>query len=222
MLEPQIAIAAIVAMFVLVPRSRVTLAIAVIALKLLGLAVFGVARELAYYAPALPATSAGWAWYAGAALVGIIVAARAARVVDQPPLRILLPVAAAVLGSPDLASAHVAAALPAAIVLAPNSWTARIAIALLVVRWDGALRPETIPAILGGAGTAFVAFARDEVRERVGWLVFAPLLSLAALALLARLEIRAQIEIASLWLGILLLFYVRAPRTNPFRLSRLD
>jgi uncharacterized membrane protein len=114
------------------------------------------------------------------------------------------------------------AALPAAIVLAPASWTARVALALLVVRWDGALRPEMIPAVAGGIGTAFIAFARDEVRERVGWLVFAPLLSLAALALLLHFDIREQIEIAFLWIGIFLIFFVRAQRTNPFRLSRRD
>jgi len=164
----------------------------------------------------------GWAWFACTLLVGIFVAARAARTVDLPSVNVLLPVAAAMLGSPDLSSAHAVAALPAAIVLAPASWTARVALALLVVRWDGALRPEMIPAVAGGIGTAFIAFARDEVRERVGWLVFAPLLSLAALALLLHFDIREQIEIAFLWIGIFLIFFVRAQRTNPFRLSRRD
>jgi hypothetical protein len=168
------------------------------------------------------AVTFGWIWFACMLLVGIVVAARAARATELPAVSVLLPVAAAMLGSPDLSSSHVPAVLPAAILLAPTSWTARVAIALLVVRWNGLLRPEMIPAVLGGIGTAFVAFARDEVRERVAWVIFAPLLSLAALALLLRFDVRTQVEIAFLWIGIFLLLFVRARHTNPFRLSRRD
>lgn len=248
LLEPQVCAAAFVAMLFLVPRSRIVLVVAFIVVKLASVSIFGFSRYFGYFAGATPlnadadvsapaslphvlaaigvqpqtAVLFGWIWFACMLLIGIAVAARAARVTELPPVSILLPVAAAMLGSPDLSSTHVVAVLPAAIVLAPDSWTARFAIALLVVRWNGTLRPEMIPAILGGIGTAFLAFARDEVRERVVWLVFAPLLSLAALALFMRFNVSTQVAIASLWIGIALLLFVRARRADPFRLSRLD
>jgi len=248
LLEPQVCIAAFVAMLFLIPRSRIALVVAFIVVKLASIGILGFSRYFDYFAGATPlnvaaaasapaslphvlaaigvqpqtAVTFGWVWYACMLLVGIVVAARAARVTELPAVSVLLPVAAAMLGSPDLSSSHLPAVLPAAIVLAPTSWTARLAIALLVVRWDGMLRPEMIPAVLAGIGTAFVAFARDEVRERVGWVIFAPLLSLAALALLLRFDVGMQIEIAFIWIGIFLLLFVRARRTNPFRLSRRD
>lgn len=246
--EPQIALAVFVAMLVLVPRSRVVLIVGFVVVKLASVTIFGFERYFAYFARAVPmnvdamvsapqslphvlaglgaqpgaAATFGWAWFACSLLVGLFVAARAARIVDLPSVSLFVPVAAATLGSPDLSSAHAAAALPAAIALAPASWTARIAIALLVVRWNGALRLEMVPATAGGIGASFVAFDRDAIRERVGWLVFAPLLSLAGLALLARFDVRAQIEIALLWTALFLIFFVRARRPNPFRLSRRD
>lgn len=284
--EPHIALPAIVALFVLVPQTRLPLTITLVAIGAFGLGTFGLGRNVEYFTVALPAQAhaellvsdqyslahmlylfgvpgglalaLGSLSYAVTTLLGILLARRLAPPLERPALYVLLPVATAMLGGPYVHIVQIACAIPAALLLAPLSWFARIAIALLVVRWDEPMRAEILPVLFAAIGTAFVAFDREEVRGRVAWIVFAPLLCLTMLLVLpkeppelthiasgtpapairaddpaslawdwrvrltpdwANSSLRRKIEDVPTWVALLLLFFVRAPRTNPFRVS---
>jgi len=212
--EPHVALPAIVALLVLVPETRLPLVVSLIAIGLFGLGTFGIARNVEYFAVALPAQAhaellvsdqyslshllylagvapgvalaLGSLSYVVTLVVGIVLANRLAPQVERPALYVLLPVATAMLGGSYIHIVQIAAALPAALLLAPFSWWARISVGLLVVRWDEPMRAEVLPVLLAAIGTAVVAFDREAVRERVAWFVFAPLLTLATLIALPK------------------------------------
>jgi hypothetical protein len=287
-IEPHVALPALVALAILVPRARAALVAGLAAVAVFGVLTFGFARNVEYFTALLPAQaraelivsdqyslshqlhllgmSDGAATWIGslsyllAMTAGIVLARRLAPAFERPGLVLLLPVATAMFGGSYIHDVQIASALPAAILLAEgSSWPARIAIALLVVRWNQSVRAELLPVFAAAAGTAFVAFARDEVRERLAWFVFAPLLALALLAVMPRVTplshvtqgappiairdddpsslawdwrvrltpdwanvtLRREVEDIPTWLGLVLLFFVRPPRTNPFRIIPL-
>ncbi len=286
LVEPHVALPAIVALFLLVPATRWPLVFSLLAIGLFGLGTFGLARNVEYFALALPvqaraelpasdqyslahvlylfgaapavALVLGWLSYVVTMLAGVLLARRLAPQMERPGLYVLLPVATAMLGGPYVHIGQLAAALPAALLLAPFSWFARLAVGLLVVRWDEPMPSQILPVLFAALGTAVVAFEREQVRERVAWLVFAPLLTLASLILLpksppdlthvtsgaplppirdddpaslawgwrvrltpdwANSSLRRKLEDGPSWAALALLFFVRAPRTNRFRVG---
>jgi hypothetical protein len=243
--EPHVALPAILALLVLVPETRLPLVVSLVAIGLFGLGTFGVARNVEYFAVALPAQAhaellmsdqyslahllsllglapgvalgLGALSYVVTTIAGIVFASRLAPQIERPALYVLLPVATALLGGSYVHAGEIAAALPAALLLAPISWFARVSVGLLVVRWDQPMQAEALPVLLAALGTAIVAFDRDAARERVAWFVFAPLLTLATLIVLpTQLPYLKDVPV---WIALLCLFFVRAPRHNPFRVG---
>jgi len=103
------------------------------------------------------------------------------------------------------------------LLLAPISWFARVSVGLLVVRWDQTMQTEALPVLLAALGTAIVAFDREAARGRVAWFVFAPLLTLATLIVLPKQP--PELKDVPTWAALLCVFFVRAPRQNPFRVG---
>jgi hypothetical protein len=216
--EPHVALPAILALALLVPRSRAALVIALVAGAALSLLAIGFAANVEYVAVLLPqhgtaellardqlglsrylalagmparaALALGSASYVAAIAFGIIVGRRAAAALDRPSLAMLFPVAAAMLGGSFIHDVQIAAALPAAVLLAPYAWSARIAIALLVVDWTSWWRGQLLPVATGAAGAAAATFPPHRARAAFVWFAGATVLSLALLSGIARVPDR--------------------------------
>ena len=213
--EPHVALPAILGLAVLVPRSRVALGISLLAGAALSLGALGLARNLEYVGTLLPihaqaellardqfglsrylalagmqahlALTLGGLCYVATTAFGIIAARR--WIASQPALLVLFPVATAMLGGSFVHDVQIASALPAAVLLAPASGLARAAIAVLVVDWTQWWRSQLLPAALGAAGTAAIAFPRERIRA-VAYFVAAPLLAMLLLVVLSRVPER--------------------------------
>ena len=167
MLEPHVGLAACLGIFVLVPRTRVALLGCAAALAFLSVAATGVAGNVEYFARALPAQVAaevaaqeqysvtyllhrlgmpdgaaiavGQAWYPVAVVAGIAAARRLVAGGLGVSLVALLPAAAAVIGGPYVHLHQIAAAMPAALVLAARVPERRVlfawAVVLLAIPW---------------------------------------------------------------------------------------
>ena len=185
MLEPHVGLPACVGLFVLVPRARTTLVALGLTLAIVSIAALGPHTNLEYLTGFLPLQAhaelyaadqysltrllflAGAAPHVAIVLgslsyvlmvaVGVFAAWRLAALGLSRSLIVLLPVATAMFAGSFVHDVEIASALPAAIVLAPFSATARIAVSLLAMQWG-----FTVRGIIGLAITAtigLVAFA---------------------------------------------------------------
>jgi hypothetical protein len=216
-LEPHVALPAIVGLAVLAPRTRVALGLALLAGGALSLTALGSARTLEYVTTLLPihaqaellardqfglsrflalagvparaALTLGGLSYLATMAYGVFAAGRLAATYERPAFVVLFPVAAAMLGGSFVHDVQIVAALPAAVLLAPYSRPARVALALLVVDWTQWWRSQLLPTFTGAAGAAALAF-RSRPRSALRWLIGAPLLSLALLTALGRVPDR--------------------------------
>jgi hypothetical protein len=212
--EPHLALPAFVALATLVPRSRAALAVVLLAGICLSLGALGFARNVEYFATLLPAQAAaellardqyslsrylalaglspatalvlGNLSYALATLAGVLIARDLSTRYARPAFVALFPPALAMLAGSFVHDVQIAAALPAAALLAAHSPFARAAIALLAVDWTQSWRSQAVPATVASGGTAGLAFGRRHGRGAIAWLVGAPLASLALLAALER------------------------------------
>lgn len=167
MLEPQIALPAAIGCWLLYPQSRVPLAAAMGVLAALSIATAGWNVAVSYATTVLPAHAlsevsrdnqyslatvagalgvpdasaalAGTLSYVVMTIVGGIVALRLQRRFDEPALAVLVPPAFALLGGSFVHTAEIAAAVPAALLLATRSGSTRArfvaALLLLAVPW---------------------------------------------------------------------------------------
>jgi hypothetical protein len=150
---------------------------------------FGLSRYLHLLGvPANLALTLGGLSYLATIAFGIVVARRLAADLARPALLVLFPVATAMLGGSFIHDVQIAAALPAATLLAPSSRFARVSIALLAVDWTLGPRPEFAHVAAAAIGTAFVAFPSGALRARVAWIVATPLVTLALLAALGHVS----------------------------------
>lgn len=170
MVEPQIALPAAVALFVAYPATRVAMLASLALLGALAVAVAGLPQTLAYLGSVLPAHALaevsrdnqyslatiaaaaglqdraavllGSISYAAMTALGVIVGMRLARRYGEPAFVLLVPPAFALLGGSFVHTAEIAAAVPAALLLAVRAQTQRTlfiaALVLLAVPWMNA------------------------------------------------------------------------------------
>jgi len=190
LLEPAIGLPAALGLFLLAPRARIALAGFVAVLAAIGIFAFGIARNLEYAFAFLPAhehaellapdqysithlayelgasarvaSLAGSISYAIAVVVGLLLARRVMS--RYASLIVLLPVAASMFGGPFVHDVEIAAALPAAIVLARDSRIAQIGVVLLSVSWTQYWRFNLIPIAATAIGAALL-FVRSIPRR---------------------------------------------------------
>ena len=145
MIEPQIALPAVVAFFIGFPRARLGLAIAMAVLGAVSVASVGTAQTVAYVTTILPAhalsevsrdnqyslstvltalgmpdaaaVAVGTASYAIALAAGVLVALRLARIYGEPAFAVLVPAGFALLGGSFVHTGEIAAAVPATLLL---------------------------------------------------------------------------------------------------------
>jgi hypothetical protein len=183
-------------------------------LAAIGIFAFGIARNLEYAFAFLPAhehaeliasdqysfthlayefgasarvaSLAGSISYAIAVVVGLVLARRVMPRNASPI--VLLPVAASMLGGPFVHDVEIAAALPAAIVLARDSRIAQIGVVLLSVSWTQYWRFNLVPIAATALGAALL-FIRS-IPRRVAYATAAfVLLTIANIAIpLQRVE----------------------------------
>lgn len=165
-IEPHLALPAIVALFAMRAASRVPLAVALGVLGAASLAMLGIARNIEYLTRVVHAqvaseitradqlslaalgyrfgmsVDAAAAWgtftYFVALAAGVWLGILAARRMNSPAALVLIPPAIALLGAPYVHTHHLAAAIPAALLLAGRSQVklpAAIAAFLLCVPW---------------------------------------------------------------------------------------
>ncbi len=120
-------------------------------------------------APAQAALTLGSLSYVATILLGLWLAHRFARRSFTPALFVLVPVATAMLGGPFLHDVQIAAALPAALVLARRYWPARGAVALLALDWSPPASHLIFPAILAAAGASFIVLGEVTSARRTSY-----------------------------------------------------
>jgi MFS family permease len=190
LLEPAIGLPAALGLFLLAPRARIVLAASVAVLAAIGIFAFGLARNLEYAFAFLPAhehaellasdqysfthlayefgasarvaSLVGSLSYAIAVVVGLFLARRARE--RNASLIVLVPVAASMFGGPFVHDVEIAAALPAAIVLARDSRVAQIGVILLSVSWTQYWRFNLIRIAATAIGAALL-FVRSIPRQ---------------------------------------------------------
>lgn len=206
MLEPHVGLPAVVGLFVLVPATRWTLVAMGSGLAAISLATLGLHTNLEYFTAFLPAQAKaeliavdqyslshvlyllgmrpqaalalGSISYLAAIGIGVLAARRVVARTELPALAVLVPVAIAMLGGPFIHDVEIASAVPAAIVLAPRSWLARIALALLVVEWTQWWRAVAVLVAAAAFGGAMVAFPRCSARQWAGYALAATIVLL--------------------------------------------
>jgi hypothetical protein len=188
MLEPHIGLAAALALFVFAPKSRRTLLICGALYALVSFAFLGAGGNVEYFRDALPAQAraevlasdqysltwllhalglssdasllAGSASYPVMLCVGLYAAKRWAAELRSPELLVLVPTAAVLIGGAFIHDIQLAAALPAALVIADRIAERRTlafaGVALLAIPW-GQLFP--LAAILAALAVLSLAFA---------------------------------------------------------------
>lgn len=211
LLEPAIGLPAVVGMFVLVPKTRGMLLVFAGILGAFSVVAFGFARNLEYLVAFLPAHEAAellardqyslthLAFLAGASpqlaarlgsmsyvlaiATGVISARRVGTRMSLPALFVLLPVGVSMLGGPFVHDVEIAAALPAALLLARDSWLARCTVAFLAVDWTEALRRAVVPVVGAAAGAALL-FVKGKPQHRMLYVLVAAVTVLGLHALL--------------------------------------
>ena len=184
MIEPHVALPAALAMFLWVPKARVTLAASAAALVALSFAFIGRASNVEYIAAVLPAqaysdithstqfglssvlyqlgmseraaVAVGEASFVMAVVAGVALARPLARRLGNAAI-VFVPVAIGMIGGPYLHLGQIAAAVPAAILLATRAkqmrWAAIFITVLLAIPWQKvAIFPLLVPcaAIITG------------------------------------------------------------------------
>lgn len=146
LVEPHLGIPVVLGLALYVPRGRLVLAVAAIALGALSLATLGFARNVEYFAAALPAQARGEGLefhrqyslsavlhiaglsaetavrvgsfsYAATLVFGLWLARRCREAFDEPAMLVFVPIAAALVGGAYAHIAQMAAAVPLALLL---------------------------------------------------------------------------------------------------------
>ncbi len=208
MVEPHVGLPACLALFALRPATRLPLVSAAVLFFGLSVAAVGTNDTIEYVSTFLPLHAhaelyaadqyslshvlflAGVAPNTAIALGGLeyVIAigfgiAGAARLVSRgapEALLVLLPVAVAMLGGSFIHSVEIAAALPAALVLAPRSVLARIAVTLLAVPWSPGTRGLIVLVAAAAIAVACISVPKGFVMRRVRFAAAATLVVLAA------------------------------------------
>jgi hypothetical protein len=177
MLEPHLGLPACLSMFIWWPRTRLPLIIGGAILAGISIAAIGIAGNIEYFHVILPlqaaseiaaqdqfsltrmvhilgfpdrvALSAGSASYLGMTILGAAIARRLAVSIDSPGLIVLQPVAMAMLGGVYVHDLQMAAAIPAAILLASST---RLPLALRTTALVAIVFPWSYWKITGIAG----------------------------------------------------------------------
>jgi hypothetical protein len=177
MVEPHLGLSVCIALVAFAPPSRVTLLVALVALGAFSLIVLGPAANIEYLTSVLPAhalseatrdtqysltavltalgipvlaaAKAGALWYLGMLAAGTLVAGRLARQTKNAACLACVPPAFAVFGGTFIHITQIAAAIPAALLLAENAREhyknlAVVALLLLSVPWGWVVSPALI------------------------------------------------------------------------------
>lgn len=199
MIEPHIGLPAALGLFFLVPRARVAIASVGAAFSVLSYVTLGAATNREYFTSFLPlhahaevyaadqyslthvlfvagmSPAAAIVWgdlsYALAIAVGLFAAVRLTQLRLSRSLLVLLPVATAMLGGPFIHDVEIAAALPAAVVVAQRSSLARAGVSLLAVQWGLALRGLAVMVAAASLGLTSLALPAATLRRRALWTV---------------------------------------------------
>jgi hypothetical protein len=194
MIEPHVGLPAALGLFVFVPEARRALVVGAAVLAALSLITMGIGTNLEYVRGFLPAQARaellasdqfslsrflyvfgvapqtalffGSVSYAVTTLIGLLVARALVNRSSTRALFILVPVATAMLGGPFIHDVQIAAALPAALVLAQRYWTARASVALLAISWTTPVTHLLTPALAAAAGTSFIVFRKAPFERR--------------------------------------------------------
>jgi hypothetical protein len=211
-IEPHVGLAACVGLFVFAPKARRTLIVCGALFALVSLATLGIGGNIEYLRDALPAQarsellapdqfSLTWVLQAlglssGAALLagslsyplmlaaGLVLAKRWARELNSPELYVLVPTAAVLIGGVFIHDIQMAAALPAALVIADRIAGRRVlafaAVALIAIPW-GALQGFHLEARLSLAMVLLFALDRGILRSPAARVAFGTAGTLAVL-----------------------------------------
>lgn len=197
LLEPAIGLPAVLGLILLVPAARRPLIITVGIVGALGFVAFGYARNLEYLRVFLPAhqhaelyardqfsltrlafvlgaperiaSALGSVSYVVALAVGVVTARLAGGRLRMPALFVLLPLALSTLGGPFVHDVEIAVALPAAIVLGRQSWLARVAVVLLAMQWEAALRFDIVYALVAAFGATLLYVPTAALSRRIAY-----------------------------------------------------
>jgi hypothetical protein len=189
-IEPHVGLPACLGLFVFMPRARVPLVAFGGAFALLSLATVGPQTSLEYFTTFLPlqahaevyaadqysltrvlflaglspSTSLllGTISYAVAIAAGLLAARTFVALGASRAVVVLVPVAAAMFGGTFIHDVEIASALPAAVVLAPRSLLARLAVSLLAMQWGYVLR--NVIGLLVTATLGVVTFGLPQAR----------------------------------------------------------
>jgi hypothetical protein len=212
MLQPQIGLPAVLALFLWLPRTRTALACAGIAFAAVGLALVGPDGNVEYFRRILPAQAtaelavndqyslsrvlylvgaspstalaAGSLCFAVMTALGVFLARTMRDDRETLALVVLLPTATALLGGSYVHDDQIAAALPAAILLArlPSAW--RIlgwtALALLALRFTVPNRIDLVWSLLAAVVIGALAIPRAQALARVAATLALPIAYLLA------------------------------------------
>lgn len=194
MVEPHVGLPAALGLFAFVPEARRTLVALAAVLAAVGLLTLGAQTNLEYVRDFLPAQaraellaqdqfslsrllyvlgvapgialSAGSLSYGCTTLFGLWAARQLVARSFTRALFVLVPVATAMLGGPFIHDVQIAAALPAAVVLARRYWAGRAAVALLALDWTGHGSALLVPAAGAAAGMSAVVLRGASVVRR--------------------------------------------------------
>ncbi len=194
MVEPHIGLPASLGLFFLVRRGSVAIAAVAAAFSVLSFITLGAATNREYFTTFLPlhahaevyaadqyslthvlfvagmspaaAIASGDLNYALAIVVGLFAAVRMTQLGLSRAVLVLVPVATAMLGGPFIHDVEIAAALPAAVVVAQRSALARVAVSLLAVQWGLALRGLAVMVSAASLGLASLALRNASLLRR--------------------------------------------------------
>jgi hypothetical protein len=197
LVEPHVGLPAALGVYAFAPGARRTLVVAVAILAALGLLTLGLATNLEYARGFLPAQAraelpaadqfslsrllyqfgvapgtallVGSVSYVCTTLAGLWFARVFVARSGTRAAYVLLPVATAMLGGPFIHDVQIAAAVPAALLLAERSWAARAAVALLALDWTAPLKECIVPAFAAAAGTSAVVLRDASPLQRAAY-----------------------------------------------------
>lgn len=191
-IEPHVGLPACIGLFVAMPRARIPLVALGALFALVSIATLGMQNNIEYFATFLPlqahaevyaadqysltrvlfligfspdiALLRGTISYFVMMVVGVFAARRMVELGVSRAVAILVPVSTAMFGGTFIHDVEIAAALPAAIVLARRSVAARIAVSLLAMRWGYTLR-----GVIGLIATATVGVVTFALPRAAVW-----------------------------------------------------
>jgi hypothetical protein len=229
MVEPHIGLPACLALFAMLPATRVLLASAAVVFFGLSIASLGFSHAIEYVTTFLPlhahaelyaadqyslshvlflagvaphtAIALGGFQYVLAIALGIAAAVRLVARGAPQALLVLVPVATGMLGGSFIHCVEIAAALPAALVLASRSVLARVAVTLLAVPWGPGTRGLLVLVAAASIAVAWMSFPKTTLRRRALYAAAALLVVLVAntvlpLKTLSTQNVRSQPPVA--------------------------